>query len=150
VRDGCFGGEDRRTVLESRERALRWCEHEYGARRHGTTRRMPKEHFEALEKAALLPAPSEPYDVPLRCEPKVARDHLAQVAKALYSLPTRLIGKTLRARADRSLVRSYDGDELVKTHGEHVGASRGRCSTCAASNACSRAQRPHRRRNPRR
>jgi transposase len=116
VRDDCFGGEHSRNIVEARERALRWCENEYGARRHSTTRRMPKEHFEAVEKAALLPASGEQYDVPLRCEPKVARDHLAQVAKALYSLPTRLIGKTLQARADRSLVRFYDGDELVKTH----------------------------------
>jgi len=54
--------------------------------------------------------------VPLWCDPKVGRDHLAQVVGALYSLPTRLIGKTLRARADRSLVRFYDGDALVKTH----------------------------------
>lgn len=46
----------------------------------------------------------------------MARDHFAQVAKALYSLPTRFIGKTLRARADRSLVRFYDGHALVKTH----------------------------------
>ena len=116
VRDDCFGGEELRTVVEAREHALHWCEYDYGARRHGTTRRMPKEHFEAAEKTTLLPTPNEPYDVPLWCEPKVARDHLAQVAKALYSLPTRLIGKTLRARADRSLVRFYDGDELVKTH----------------------------------
>ncbi len=116
VRDDCFGGEELHTLADARERGLHWSEHEYGARRHSTTRRMPKEHFEAVEKAALLPAPSERYDVPLWCEPKVARDHLAQVAKALYSLPTRLIGKTLRARADRSLVRFYDGDSLVKTH----------------------------------
>jgi hypothetical protein len=124
VRDDCFGGEELRTVLESREHARRWCEYDYGARRHGTTRRMPKEHFESVEKAALLSAPSEPYDVPLWCEPKVARDHLAQVAKTLYSLPTRLIGKTLRARADRSLVRFYDGDELVKTHARQPPGSR--------------------------
>src|SRR5207302_3747790 len=39
-----------------------------------------------------------------------------QVQKALYSLPTRFIGKTLRARADRNLVRFYDGHALVKTH----------------------------------
>jgi transposase len=116
VRDDCFGGEELRTIVEARERALRWCEHEYGVRRHSTTRRMPKEHFEAEEKPALLPAPLEDYDVPQWCEPKVGRDHLAQVAKALYSLPTRLIGKTLRARADRSLVLFYDGDEVVKTH----------------------------------
>ena len=84
-----------------------------GTARHGGCRRSISRQ---TEKKALLAAPSEQYDVPLWCEPKVARDHRAQVAKALYSLPTRLIGKTLRARADRSLVRFYDGDELVKTH----------------------------------
>ena len=50
------------------------------------------------------------------CAPLVARDHYAQVAKALYSLPTRLIGRTLRARADQQTVRFYDGATLVKTH----------------------------------
>jgi hypothetical protein len=38
------------------------------------------------------------------------------VAKALYTLPTRLIGKRLRARADRNTVRFYQGATLVKTH----------------------------------
>src|SRR6266852_5439359 len=73
-------------------------------------------HIDAAERPALLPAPTEPYDVPLWCEPKVARDHFAQVAKALYTLSTRLIGKTLRARADRATVRFYDGAALVKVH----------------------------------
>ena len=116
VRDDCFAGEELRDVEQAREHGRRWCEQDYGMRRHSTTGRLPKEHFEADEKPALLPAPSEPYDVPIWCEPKVARDHLAQVANALYSLPTRLIGKTLRARADSRLVRFYDGDELVKMH----------------------------------
>ena len=116
VRDDCFGGEVLRTLEQARDRAQRWSANEYGQRRHSTTQRMPKEHFEADERGALLPAPTAAYDVPLWCDPKVPRDHLAQVAGALYSLPTRLIGKTLRARADRSLVRFYDGEELVKTH----------------------------------
>jgi len=116
VRDDCFAGEALITLERARERAQRWCADEYGARRRSTTRRMPKEHFDTAEKPALLPMPTEQYDVPLWCSPKVPRDHLAQVARALYSLPTRLIGKTLRARADRSLVRFYDGDALVKTH----------------------------------
>ena len=33
-----------------------------------------------------------------------------------WTLPTRLIGKRLRARADSQLVRFYDGASLVKTH----------------------------------
>jgi len=116
VRDDCFGGEDLRDLDHAREHARQWCLHEYGTRRHGRTQRMPLEHFEAEEKGALLPEPTETYDVPLWCDPKVHRDHFAQVAKALYSLPTRWIGKTLRARADRHIVRFYDGAILVKTH----------------------------------
>ena len=64
----------------------------------------------------MLAAPTEPYDVPLWCEPKVARDQHAQVAKALYSLPTGFVGKRLRARADSMIVRFYQSWVLVKTH----------------------------------
>jgi hypothetical protein len=116
VRDDCFAGERLIDLDHAREHARRWCLEQYGLRRHSTTQRLPLEVFEAEEKPALLPAPTEPYDVPLWCSPKVARDHYAQVARALYSLPTRFIGRTLRARADRSTVRFYDGALLVKTH----------------------------------
>lgn len=85
-------------------------------RRHSRTQRRPREHFEAVEAQALRPAPTAPYDIPLWASPKVARDQLAQVARALYSLPTRWVGKRLSSRADRSTVRFYDSGILVKTH----------------------------------
>jgi hypothetical protein len=66
--------------------------------------------------SALLPAPCEPYDVPIWAHPVVARDQFAQVAKALYSLPTRFLGRTLTARADLVLVRFYHEGQLIKTH----------------------------------
>src|SRR5713101_51012 len=101
VRDDCFAGEHLHTLEQAQERGVHWCSNEYGRRRHTRTQRMPLEQFEAEEKPALLPAPREQYDVPLWCEPLVARDQCAQVAKALYSLPTRFVRKRLRARADR-------------------------------------------------
>jgi transposase len=116
VRDDCFGGERLFAIEETRERARRWCLEDAGMRRHTTTQRLPREHFESVEKERLLPAPDSPYDVPIWSDPKVGRDHLCQVAKALYSLPTRFIGDRLHARADRSLVRFYDATLLVKTH----------------------------------
>jgi transposase len=116
VRDDCFGGEVIVTIDDAVRRALVWCEREYGMRRHSTTNRMPREHFLGVETPHLLPAPVQPYDLPLWSDPKVARDHFAQVASALYSLPTRFIGRRLRARADSKLVRFYDRGELVKTH----------------------------------
>jgi len=116
VRDGCFAGESLHDLEEARRHARLWCLQDYGMRRHSTTQRLPLELFEAEERPALLPVPTEPYDVPLWCEPKVARDHYAQVDRALYSLPTRFIGRRLRARADSQTVRFYDHCELVKTH----------------------------------
>ncbi len=116
VRDDCFAGERLYTIEQAQERGRRWCLEEYGRRRHSRTQRLPLEHFEGEEKSALLAPPSSPYEVPLWCEPVVARDQCAQVAKALYSLPTRFIGKRLRARADSATVRFYEGAALVKMH----------------------------------
>lgn len=116
TREDCFGGERLQDLEQARARARTWCLEEYGVRRHSRTHRLPREHFEAEEKPVLLPAPTEPYDIPIWAEPLVARDQLAQVAKALYSLPTHLKGKKLLARADRSLVRFYHAGALIKTH----------------------------------
>lgn len=117
TRDDCFGGEVIHTVEQARERAVVWSTQEYGMRKHSSTGRMPKEHFEAEEKHVLLPVPTELYDIPTLHEPKVGRDHLAAVAKALYSLPTVYCGQRLRARADSQTVRFYDKrGRLVKTH----------------------------------
>ena len=116
TRDDCFGGEHLWTLEQARERGLDWARTEYGMRRHSTTQRLPREHFESVEAAHLLPAPTTAYDVPTWCEPKVGRDNLAQVVRALYSLPTRWIGTRVRARADRATVRFYLRGELIKTH----------------------------------
>ena len=116
VRDDCFAGETLHDLRQARDHAERWCRDEDGLRRHSRTQRLPRELFDAEEKAHLLPAPDAPYDLPIWANPKIARDHHAQVALALYSLPTRFIGKTLHARADSQLVRFYDRGVLVKTH----------------------------------
>ena len=68
------------------------------------------------ERPALLPAPTESYDIPIWCEPKVGPDQFAAVEKALYSLPLEYRRRRLVARADRLTVRFYDGGRLVKTH----------------------------------
>jgi len=117
VRERWFAGEsfsDDIAVL--RGSAETWSRDVAGSRVHGTTRRVPREVFEAEEQPVLLPAPSAPFDVPRWSEPKVHPDHHVQVALALYSVPTRYIGKKLRARADKTTVRLYWQGELIKTH----------------------------------
>ena len=72
--------------------------------------------FRPRSRPLLLPAPTTPYDIPLWSEPKVARDQLAPVAKALYSIPHPYVGQRLTARADAQLVRFYARGLLIKTH----------------------------------
>jgi hypothetical protein len=43
-------------------------------------------------------------------------DHHVSVARSLYSAPTAYLGRTLRVRVDRTVVRMYLGQQLVKTH----------------------------------
>jgi transposase len=118
VRDDCFAGEKLLDLTDARRRGRHWCAEEYGQRRHTTTQRMPREHFDTVEKPALKPAPTTPYDVPVWCDPKVGADQHAQVARSLYSLPFEWRNAKVRARADRSTVRFYDlvSRALIDTH----------------------------------
>jgi len=116
VREDCFRGEQLRTMEDCRRRAEVWCADEYGMRRHTRTQRMPREAFEVDEKPKLKPPPSEPYDIPLYSDPKVAPDQHACVAKALYSLAFEYRRKWLRARADSKTVRFYFKGQLIETH----------------------------------
>lgn len=115
VRESWFDGEEFVDIDDARRSAHSWCA-SVAEREHGTTCRVVREHFEAEEKAKLQPPPTSPFDVPRWTEAKVHPDHHVQVSKALYSVPTRYIGATLRVREDRTLVRLYRGAELIKTH----------------------------------
>ncbi len=69
-----------------------------------------------MERAALKPAPTAPYDTPRWSKPQVAKDQHAQVALGLYSLPHERVGQRLVARADSQTVRFYVDGAVVKTH----------------------------------
>jgi transposase len=116
VRESWFDGETFTSLGDTRESAEAWCRDVAGARIHGTTRKVPREEFELVEKAAMLPPPTEPFDVPIWTTAKVHPDHHVEVARALYSVPSIYRCHRVRVRADRSLVRIYAGTALVKTH----------------------------------
>ena len=116
VRGSFFAGETFIDLADAQRRAEKWCRERAGLRVHGTTQTRPIEVFEGEEHDRLLPAPTSAYDVPIYTTAKVHRDHHIEVARALYSLPTHLIGRRVEVRADRSLVRIFDRGTLVKTH----------------------------------
>ena len=117
VRERWFDGEVFAPSLAAiRTHAAAWCREIAGRRIHGTTRRVPLEVFESEEQASLLPAPTEPFDVPKWQRAKLHPDHHAQVDRGLYSAPTRYIGQTFDVRIDRRSVQMYLGHTLVKMH----------------------------------
>jgi transposase len=117
VRERWFAGEQFSFDLAAiRRHAESWCRDVAGGRIHGTTRKVPRVVYETEERPRMQPAPTSAFDVPCWSMAKVHPDHHVQVQKALYSAPTRLIGKTLDVRSDSSSVRLYLGLDLVKVH----------------------------------
>jgi transposase len=117
VRESWCDGETFTDLDDARRSAEHWSRETAGMRVHGTTRKVPREVFEEVEKPAMLAPPTEPFDVPVWAEhAKVHPDHHVEVARALYSVPTIYRGKEVRVRADKTTVKIYFGTDLVKLH----------------------------------
>jgi len=116
VRGSLFAGEEFIDLADGQRRAEVWCRQVAGQRIHGTTTRRPAEVFATEEADRLLPGPPMVYDLPVYGHPKVHRDGHVEVARAIYSVPYRLRGATLDARADSALVKLYYRGQLVKVH----------------------------------
>ncbi len=125
VQGSFWAGENFGCLVEAQVAAEQWCRTRAGMRDHGTTHLHPIEVFNAQEAPLLLPAPTEPYDLPDYSTAKVHRDHHIQVGRALYSVPGDLIGTYVRAKADSKLVKIFSHGVLIKVHERtHVGGRR--------------------------
>ena len=117
VKRNFFGvRRDEQDVTVLRRDLGRWTVEIAGMRTHGTTGKKPLEHFEAVERAALLSLPALAYEPVLWREPLLRRDCHALVEKARYSAPWRLLGKRLLARVTEASVELYFEDARVATH----------------------------------
>jgi len=117
LRESFFRGEQFLDLAHVQREAVRWCLETAGQRVHGTTGQRPRAVFENEEKARLQPLGKPRFDPPSWASCKVHPDHHVQFLKAIYSVPTRHVGKTVWVRGDTKLVRIYVEGECVKTHG---------------------------------
>ncbi len=124
VRENFFKGEAFTDRNHAQREAEQWCRTTAGLRLHGTTRKRPLLVFEQQEQAALLPLSGERFDVPVWAVCKVHPDHHIRFKNALYSLPTRYVGKQVEVKGTRSLVRIYHQNQLLKTHPKTVPGKR--------------------------
>lgn len=74
----------------------------------------------ARERVLLNPLPTEVFDPGVVLTPRVDRSSLIRVRMVKYSVPVRLIGKTVRVSLRASEVLVFDGRTLVARHGRIV------------------------------
>jgi len=117
IRSSFFAGRDWPSLAAMAADAETWCAQVAGQRRpRALEGRTVAEVFAAEEAGALLPLPEAPFEPATWSRPKVAPDAHVIVGRTLYSVPYRLIGKRLDARATAAAVEFYLDGELVKTH----------------------------------
>jgi transposase len=114
-RNGLKGRAGQDADLVGRE-LQRWVYEIAGTREHGTTRRRPLHLFREVEQAMLKPLPARRFEPVLWKEATVHRDSHVVFGKRLYSVPWRLIEKTVWVRATASTVTIFHDDERVATH----------------------------------
>lgn len=116
VRESMWRGRQWGSVDEMIAGALTWCVDVAGARAHrGLDGASPLAVFEAVEAPALLALPPVPFELATWTTPKVGPDCHIRVGKALYSVPWRLIGRTVDAREGDRTVEVFVDGEVAKT-----------------------------------
>jgi hypothetical protein len=117
IRASFFAGRDWPSLEAMGADAVHWCTRVAGQRRpRALDGRTPLEVFTAEEAPALLALPETSFEPATWSRPRVAPDAHAKVGATLYSLPYRLIGLRLDARATATVVEFYLDGQLVKTH----------------------------------
>jgi transposase len=117
IRRSFFAGRDFVSLPAMVADARRWSAEVAGRRTPRVLEgRTPLQVFDAEEAGVLLPLPMVPFELARWSRPKVGPDAHANVGRTLYSLPYRLIGLRLDARATAATVQFFADGELVKTH----------------------------------
>jgi hypothetical protein len=105
-------------ALEDQNRFLRdWELSVADTRVHGTTRRHVGKHFVDVERAALLPLPTDPFPAFREARRTVHRDGHVEVEHAYYSVPPEYLARHVWVRWDARMVRVFnDRMEPVAVH----------------------------------
>jgi transposase len=117
VRDSFWRGRVWGSEAEMQAAAMVWCREIAGRRQHRSLEgAAPAVVFAAVEADALRALPLSRFELARWSTPKVGPDCHIKVAKALYSVPWRLIGRRVDAREGQRIVEVFVDANLVKTH----------------------------------
>jgi transposase len=93
-----------------------WSNNYANKRIHGITKKVPYDFFQKEEKQTLQPLPLNSYAMYERCERIVHRNCHVFFKNHYYSVPAKLITKTVTLRSDDSLLKVIHQGEEVACH----------------------------------
>jgi transposase len=100
--------------LDARLRS--WLDNTCNQRIHGTTRRIPREVFDAEEKPKLIPLPVEAFKLSCVGTRKVYHDCHVFIDYSYYSVPFEYVGKDVDIEITKELVRIFYQDKEIAVH----------------------------------
>jgi len=117
IRDSFFAGRDYPALSAWRDAAALWSTSVAGVRKcRPIDGAAPATLFQAVEAETLLALPARPFELAAWSSAKVHPDCHVKVGKTLYSVPWRLIGCEVDARATDAKVTIYLRGDALKTH----------------------------------
>jgi len=119
VKRSYFAGRHGESMPDVQDGLARWLREVAEPRIHATTGRSPREHFEAVERAALLPIPAARFEAVQWHEAKVHPDCCIAFDRRLYSVPWRWVGRQVWVRATPGSVVVFGDDVRIATHSRH-------------------------------
>lgn len=103
-------------TLSELNRAIRALNHDLNQREMKQLGISRHDLFHKIDKAALMPLPSQPYVYTETKRAKVAPDYHIQYKKHFYSVPHQLVGKHVELEATHQIVRLYYKGHVVAQH----------------------------------
>lgn len=116
VKQNFFAPRALETMAEARDELRDWLDVIANARVHGTTGKVPREHYDELERSEMLELPPVPYAQVTWKQATVHPDSHVQFERRLYSVPFTLVGQRVWVRAEGETVVVYADDQKVATH----------------------------------
>lgn len=108
VKSNFFRGREFTDIDDSNRRLREWMESVSHQRRHGTTKRKPRELFEQEERSKLKKLPAEDYEMSLWLRRKVGPNCHLTFDNNYYSVPYAFCGKEVTLKVTETLVKVYE------------------------------------------
>lgn len=116
VKENCFKGRDFKDIHEASEFCKEWLATVANVRIHGTTKKIPKDIFETVEKKTLQPLPVQEFISSKLSKAKVNSNCHISYQNNYYSVPYSYIGETVDVLEINNIIKIVFNDKEIALH----------------------------------